>query len=72
MLRFHFLKQKPTTANWVSCIAFLVVALAILFTFIQPVLERQYFDAFWTVAGPIFFTLVAFVLYWRYEHREQK
>ena len=64
--------KKQTTANWVSCIAFLVVALAILFTFIQPVLERQYFDAFWTVAGPIFFTLVAFVLYWRYEHREQK
>ncbi|MCO6541950.1 MAG: glutamate/gamma-aminobutyrate family transporter YjeM [Lactobacillus sp.] len=64
--------KTQTSANIASIIGFMVVALAILFTFIEPILQHQYFDAFWTVAGPIFFTIVAYFLYRRYEQRKIK
>ena len=41
----------------------LILIVGIAFTFIQPLLEKDYQTAFWTLAGPIFFAIVALVFY---------
>lgn len=41
----------------------LILIIGILFTFIQPLTEKDYQTAFWTLAGPIFFAIVALVFY---------
>lgn len=41
----------------------LILACGIIFTFMQPLLEKDYQTAFWTLAGPIFFAIVALVFY---------
>ena len=52
------------TTTWiVSVIVWLVVAVGILFTCIEPKLEHDYSTAFWTAFGPVFFGLLAWVFY---------
>lgn len=41
----------------------IIVCLGIIFTCIQPILDHDYQTAFWTAIGPIFFGIVAWVLY---------
>ena len=41
----------------------LILIIGIAFTFIQPMLEKDYQTAFWTLAGPVFFAIVALVFY---------
>ncbi|MEY8441583.1 glutamate/gamma-aminobutyrate family transporter YjeM [Lactobacillaceae bacterium 24-114] len=41
----------------------LILFSGIIFTFIQPVLDHDWETAFWTIAGPIFFALVALIFY---------
>jgi positive regulator of sigma E activity len=56
----------------VSIIVFLVLAFAIIFTLLQPLMEGAYTDALWTILGPVVFGLVGFTLYYRYEHKVKK
>lgn len=41
----------------------LILVVGIVFTFIQPLLQHDYQTAFWTLAGPIIFALIALVFY---------
>lgn len=59
---FVFFKTQRA-ANWASAIVWLVVAIGIIFTCLQPILDHDYQTAFWTVFGPIFFGLVAWAFY---------
>ncbi len=50
--------------TWVvSIIVWLVVAIGIIFTCIEPILEHDYSTAFWTAFGPVFFGLLAWSFY---------
>lgn len=67
---YVFFKNK--TMMWiVTAISFIVLALSVLFTCVEPILEHQWTDAFWTVSGPVFFTLIAVILYRRYERKKR-
>lgn len=68
---YVFFKNK--TFMWVvSICSFVILTLSVLFTALQPLLDHQWSDAFWTIAGPIVFTLVAIILYKRYEVKHHK
>ncbi len=41
----------------------MILIVGIVFTFVQPLLQKDYQTAFWTLAGPIFFAIVALVFY---------
>ena len=67
---YFFYKNKK--AMWtVTSVVFLVLAFAIIFTLLQPIMEGAYTDALWTIIGPVVFGLVGFGLYYRYEHRSK-
>lgn len=64
---FVFYHSQRT--SWiVSIIVWLVIAIGILFTVIEPCLTGDYMTAFWTAFGPIFFGIVAWVFYTIAEH----
>lgn len=63
--------KSQRAANWVTGITFTVVALAIIFTMLNPLLTHDWFDAFWTIVGPVFFTIVSYTMYHFYQKREQ-
>ena len=68
-----YLFYKNKKAMWtVTTIVFLVLAFAIIFTLLQPLVEGAYTDALWTILGPVVFGLVGYILYARYEHKEHK
>lgn len=72
---FPFFKKQPNLdrpfvifksqwmTNLVSVIVFLVLAAGIVFTCLQPFLEGDYVTFFWTLIGPIFFGIVAWLFY---------
>lgn len=59
---FVFFKNKFWT-NVIVALCLIVLSGGILFTVIQPIIEHQYNNAFWTIIGPIFFGGVALVFY---------
>ena len=64
-----FSKIKSLCAT--SILVFVVVLLAIIFTLLEPIIEHQYMDAFWTILGPVLFGAIALVLYGAYARRER-
>lgn len=65
---FVFYKNQRTT--WiVSIMVWLVVAVGIIFTCIEPLFTHDYSTAFWTAFGPVFFGLVGWFLYARSEKK---
>lgn len=68
---YLFFKNKALMWTVVS-ISFIVLTLSIIFTCVQPILDHQWNDAFWTIAGPIIFTIIAVILYKRYEMKHDK
>lgn len=65
---FVFYKSMRTT--WiVSIIVWLVVAVGILFTCVEPILEHDYSTAFWTAFGPVLFGIIAWIFYTLSEKR---
>lgn len=65
---FVFYKKKG--AVWaVSIMVWLVVAVGIIFTCIEPLLTHDYSTAFWTAFGPVFFGIVGWILYARSEKK---
>lgn len=59
---FVFFKTQ-TISNWVTIIVWLVLAGGIIFTCWEPLQIHDYQTAFWTISGPIFFALVAWLFY---------
>lgn len=59
-----FVFYKSMTSTWVvSIIVWLVLAIGIVFTCVEPILEHDYGTAFWTAIGPVFFGIVAWIYY---------
>lgn len=78
---FYFFKKKEEIEkpivlykkSWMSTLAViivtLVVGLANVFTIIQPAIEGDLQMTLFSIAGPVFFTIVALFLYGRYEKK---
>lgn len=67
---YVFFKNKK--AMWtVSIVVFIVLALAVIFTLVQPIIEHAYMDAFWTIIGPVVFGVIALLMFDRYERKEK-
>ena len=49
--------------NTIVCFVEIILIVGILFTFIQPMLDKDWETAFWTIAGPVFFAAVALIFY---------
>ena len=65
-----FVFYKSMRGTWiVSIIVWLVIAVGLIFTCIEPILEGQYATAFWTAFGPIFFGIIAWIFYTLAEKR---
>lgn len=65
-----FVFYKNMTVTWiVSMIVWLVLAVGIIFTCIEPILEHDYATAFWTAIGPLAFGVVAWIYYSWAEHK---
>lgn len=65
-----FVFYKNMTVTWiVSMIVWLVLAVRIIFTCIEPILEHDYATAFWTAIGPLAFGVVAWIYYSWAEHK---
>ena len=67
---FVFYKKQSTT--WlVSIMVWIVVAVGIIFTCIEPLFTHDYSTAFWTAFGPVCFGLVGWGLYAKSEKKLQ-
>lgn len=65
-----FVFYKNQTWTWiVTAIVWLVLAISIIFTCVQPILDGDYSTAFWTAFGPVFFGIIAWIFY---SHAERK
>jgi amino acid transporter len=61
--------KSHTSALIASIVVTFTVGFANFFTIIEPAMHGQMSDTIWMVAGPIFFTIVAVVMYSRYENK---
>lgn len=58
---------------WVmTIIVWLVIAVGIIFTCIEPLFTGDYATSFWTAIGPVAFGIIAWIYYTYCQHREQK
>lgn len=55
--------KNPFWTNLLVIIIEIVLSAGIIFTCVQPILDGDFETAFWTIAGPVFFGLVAFIFY---------
>ncbi|GBG93598.1 amino acid permease [Ligilactobacillus salitolerans] len=61
-----------TNSKWTNLIVALILVVlvgGIGFTCVEPLMEHDYQTAFWTIIGPVFFGLVAWVFYFFAEKR---
>ena len=65
---FEIFKTHTSALIW-TVIVMLTVGFANFFSIIQPALEGDMKTTIWSIAGPVFFALVAFVMYWNYERK---
>ncbi|MDO4912057.1 MAG: glutamate/gamma-aminobutyrate family transporter YjeM [Lactobacillus sp.] len=61
---FEVFKNQKITV-FVTVITMLVLISGILFTCIDPIVQHQYQTAFWTIIRPIFFGVLALIIYSR-------
>ncbi|MDR3596272.1 glutamate/gamma-aminobutyrate family transporter YjeM [Clostridium sp.] len=61
--------KSQGSANFWTWIVVLTVGLANLFCIIQPAIEGDVQTTIWSVAGPIIFSVVAWLMYSRYEKK---
>lgn len=64
--------KKPWQAKLAVWIVLLVVGFANIFTIIQPAMEGDVAKTIWSIAGPVFFGIVAYVMFTRYEKKTGK
>lgn len=63
---------KSMKSVWIAAILVTVtVGVANLFTIIQPAFTGDWASTFWMVIGPVFFSVLAWAIYARYEHRQK-
>ena len=55
--------KNPFWTNLLVIIIEIILSAGIIFTCVQPILDGDFETAFWTIAGPVFFGLVAFIFY---------
>lgn len=61
-----------TNSKWTNLIVALILVVlvgGIGFTCVEPLMEHDYQTAFWTIIGPVFFGLVAWLFYFFAEKR---
>ncbi|KHO60958.1 amino acid/polyamine/organocation transporter, APC family [Thermoanaerobacter sp. YS13] len=63
--------KTESSALIATIIVTATVAFANFFTIIQPAIEGDLSSTIWMIIGPVFFTLVAFLMYRRYETRKE-
>lgn len=67
---FVFIEGKKKV--WATTIiVWLVVAIGVIFTCIEPLFTGNYQTSFWTAIGPVAFGLVAWIYYSYREHKEK-
>lgn len=64
--------HRRITINFVTVITMATLALSIIFTSLQPILDHDLQTAFWTVFGPVFFIIVAWIFYNRANKKKLK
>lgn len=64
--------KNKTVAVVVACIVTAIVGFANVFSIIEPLTTGDYDKTLWMMAGPVFFGIVAIVLYSLYERKEKK
>ncbi|MBU3113256.1 glutamate/gamma-aminobutyrate family transporter YjeM [Clostridium lacusfryxellense] len=65
---FEMFKTDSSAVIWTVVVMF-TVGFANFFSIIQPALEGNLSITIWSVAGPIFFAFVAWLMYWMYERK---
>ncbi|MBU3199408.1 glutamate/gamma-aminobutyrate family transporter YjeM [Clostridium estertheticum] len=68
---FEIFKTNTSALIWTIVVMF-TVGFANFFSIIQPALEGDLPTTRWSVGGPIFFAVVAFIIYWNYERKYLK
>lgn len=63
--------KNKTVAVVVACIVTAIVGFANVFSIIEPLTTGDYDKTLWMMAGPLFFGIVAIVLYSLYERKEK-
>ena len=63
---FEMFKTQNSALIWTIIVIF-TVGFANFFSIIEPALNGDLSTTLWSIAGPIFFSVVAFVMYWFYE-----
>ncbi len=68
-----FVFFKTMRATWlVSAIVELLIVTSMVMTVLPLIINGDYFNAFWTIIGPVFFALLAWALYAHAEHKHGK
>jgi amino acid transporter len=63
---FEIFKTDTSAIIWTVIVMF-TVGFANFFSIIEPALGGDLKTTLWSIAGPVFFALVAFIMYWFYE-----
>ena len=63
--------KNKTVAIGIAYVVTAVVAFANIFSIVEPVTSGQYDKTLWMIAGPLLFSIVAIILYSRYEAKEK-
>jgi len=65
---FEMFKSKGSALLWTVVVTF-TVGFANFFTIIQPYTEGDLSSTIWSIAGPLFFAIVALLMFWNYERK---
>ena len=65
---FEIFKSKGSALLWTVIVTF-TVGFANFFTIIQPAMEGDLSSTLWSIGGPLFFAIVALLMYWNYERK---
>lgn len=68
---FEVFKTQASANIW-TIVVVLTVGFANVFSIIEPAIDGNMSITIWSIAGPIFFAIVAYVMYNAYEKRNKK
>ncbi|WP_298842854.1 glutamate/gamma-aminobutyrate family transporter YjeM [Clostridium sp.] len=63
---FEMFKTYKSAVTWTIIVMF-TVGFANFFSIIQPALDGDMMTTIWSIAGPVIFALIAWIMYWIYE-----
>ncbi|MEE0880820.1 MAG: glutamate/gamma-aminobutyrate family transporter YjeM, partial [Turicibacter sp.] len=67
---FIIYKNKKVAIG-IAYVVTAVVAFANIFSIVQPITSGQYDQTLWMMIGPVLFSIIAIILYSRYESKEK-